>query len=179
MPANPLQNLDPATVGSIIGSMIPAALIGAGWLIRVIVKNRRAAARMVVAALDDSPKTGDNPHQETPVNAAILQYLHNQEARDIADRQERSRQWERVESLTLQLKDQASALQGLLTAVQNSALFANHAHEHHARQIDGIAQNQILLSNWLRDNYPRPSVQGQGFAYPPFQQPPPLSRDGR
>ena len=98
------------------------------------------------------------------MSAAILQYLKNQEARDIAARQETTRQWERIEALTLQTKDTHAALQALIMAVQNSALYQDQAHQWHAKAIEGIATNQVHLSNWLRDNMPRYPVRQSGGA---------------
>ena len=178
MPAN-LQgyaiNPDPVAVWGLLSALGSVAIYGVTQLVKLIVRHRRAAGRLLAASLDPEAKGGDNTPQGDTVTTAILQYLAAQERRDIAERQtrearehaqrdEEARRWERVEALTIALRDQASALQTVLMAVQNSALYQDQAHQYHAKQLEGIQANQVKLSDWLRDNMPRYRYGGQAPA---------------
>ena len=128
-------------------------------------------AKIVSQALAENERGEDNSNGEPTVSAAILQYLQAQERRDIAERQareardariyeEETRRWNRVEALTLELKDQASALQSVIIAIQNAANMQEQAHDFHSRQISELRENQIKLSDWLRENIYRPRQAG-------------------
>lgn len=149
-----------------VGGLAIAAVTGIVHVSKQLYRRRKGVARMakiVSSALEEKSPNEDNDDRGNTVTTAILQYLAAQERRDIAERQarearearlihEENRRWERVEALTLQLKDQAMALQTLLMTVQNAATYNDHAHQHHGHQLEEIKENQVKLSDWLRDD---------------------------
>lgn len=159
--------------GAFVGLVIAGAT-GIWHFVRILYRHRNAVARgakIVSTALEENSSREENEERMGTVSSAILQYLAAQERRDIAERQtretretheaqEENRRWERVEALTLSLKDQAAALQTVMIAVQNASKMQQQSHQFHAQQIGELRDNQVKLSDWLRENwhrYPRAS----------------------
>jgi hypothetical protein len=165
-----IANFDQATIGGILGAMVPTALMGIGWGIRLIIKNRKAVARGVIAGLELNEGKTENIPGESTLTAAILEMLRRMEVDRQADRTERSRQWERIEQLAISSRDNTSlarehtnALQGMISTMQNFALAMDHAHRYQTEQIAGVTANQVHLSEWIRA---RESL----WSHPPFRQ---------
>lgn len=129
---------------------------------KIILKTARAK-RMIAAGLDFKPEERENIEEETALTSAILQFLKHQEAREAADRQERNRQWERIEDVLDINREQIASISRVLVAIEHFAQSMDIVHRHQSDQIGEIKSNVIKLSDWLRDN---------NRAYPPYQQPP-------
>ena len=158
----------------VVWTLAGFALTGIVYVAKGVYRYRKTiskGAKIVSQALAEDRPREDNSYGESDVSAAILQYLQAQERRDIAERQareardariyqEEARRWERVEALTLELKDQGAALQAVIIAIQNASNIQEQAHEFQAQQISELKGNQIKLSDWLRENIYRPRQAG-------------------
>lgn len=170
MAAESLINVDPAAIGGIVGGLIPAAFLGATWLVRIIIKNRKAVARGAIAALDLKAAIAENGGEEAMLTAAILQFLKQQEADRQADRAERTRQWERIEECLALAKEHAQAAWAINQSIHNMATWINGVHEQQNSNIARVEKNQIHLSNFLRERLGGPTA-WPSQARPPTQSP--------
>jgi hypothetical protein len=172
VPANPLLGIDPAAIGGLVGGMIPAAFISAGWLIRIVIKNRKAVTRGIVAGLDIKLADMENSGGDPKLSDAILHFLRGQEADRQADRAERSRQWERIEEAIGLAREHAQSAWAINQTIQNMATWIDRAHQDQTSQIREVGANQVLLSNYLRERL------GGGVIWPAHHPHPPKSGSG-
>lgn len=159
MAANYIIQPDPAAVWGLIWAMISAAVFGIYHVGKFLIKHKRARA-MMAAGLDLRPAESDNRSQEKiTLEAAILQFLRHQQAREEADRHERTRQWERIEQSLRLANEHSQALLGVIQAVNNAAAVNEMSHKHQGEHIAEVKSGLAKLSEWLRDNlrnYPPP-----------------------
>jgi hypothetical protein len=169
-----LLNPDPAAVHGLLGSMILGAIISAYHLVKIILRNRRARRVMAAglgAVLDDGGgESKNNGEENPPLNQTLMEFLRRQEADRQADRQERARQWERIEELVKLAEQHAHAAWAIVTTIQNFAQYMDQTHQHQSKEIAEVKSNQIKLSDWLRENagrqswpyqMPRPPMHGE------------------
>lgn len=153
MGANYVIQADPAAVWGLIWAMISAAIWGIWQAAKFLIKHKRARA-MVAAGLDLGPAESDNRSQEkVTLEAAILQFLRHQQAREEADRHERTRQWERIEQLLRLANEHSTALLAVVTALNNVAHVNEMAHKYQNEHIAEVKGNLAKLSEWIRDNF--------------------------
>lgn len=160
-------NADPSAIWGLVGSMITAAGVGGYHVIRVIVRNRKVRSLIAsgIASLEDS-SDGDKKKSvgDGTLSTALLQFLHQQEADRQADRQERGRQWERIEEMLEAIRDLSAQTRELTVGLQSASQHFNQVHAEHARSISRIEESQVNMATWVYQN-----LSGMRFA----QQPPP------
>jgi hypothetical protein len=155
---------DPWALRVLLGTMTSTAVGGAIWLFRRLWRSREARS-MLAKVLEDPKEAGD----ESALMKTLIQLLRNQDADRQADRQERVRQWERVEDVLNAIRDQAAETRELVTTISNVAGHFQQLHDNQANTLQRIEQSQVGLATWVYQN-----LRG-GQPLPPFFQ----SQQGR
>ncbi len=163
MDVKPEHLLPDSGAWGIIGSLTTIALAGAVWLAKAIFKSKNAR-RMLAAGLnpeDNKESNTETKDNQTVINA-LLAFLKSMETDRQADRQERGRQWERIEQIVTVCRDQAEETRNVIAQVETMGAQFQQALLQLSKEVSEVKDNQIRLSEYLR----------QGSQFPQHRQRP-------
>ncbi len=136
---------DPAVVWTMIGSMGAAAAWGITFVVKFLLKNARARKAIGVSlGLDESG------HPD--LTKVLIQFVHHQEADRQADRQERARQWERIEDVLQAINNQAKEINVLAGGMNSIASHFQQLYQQNAATMHRIENSQVNMAIWVYQN---------------------------
>lgn len=147
--------------------LVSTLLIAAGMSIyhvgvKILSTRKGRKLAKIGLGLDSSTDEMDPVKKDTSnekLTDALLQFVHRMEQDSQADRQDRTRQWERIENAVKEIRDQAEATREVIRTMQDMGNYFQKASEQHFAHIDRVLDNQINLSTWLRENRFNPPSQ--------------------
>lgn len=166
---------DPKVQNVSIGLLIYGAVHGTWWLIRTIGPKRiRRGVNAVLADADEKNNESDDSmitmmsrllkHQENLIQAVSNErstHLDRMGEQAKEARDERTRQWDKIEQLTQISHELASGLSSAVTQFQ-------HMHQELGRTVGRIEASQVNLATWI---YQTMGAAARQPSWPPQQQP--------
>ncbi len=153
---------DPAATWALIGSLTTTAIGGTIFVGRFLFKNARARKAIgVTLGLEESGNTD--------LTKVLIEFVHHQEADRQADRQERTRQWERIEEILGAINSQAKEINSLANGMNSIASHFQQLYAQNAATMSRIENSQVNLAIWIYQNLG--GVRGQ-VPQMPFQSQP-------
>lgn len=142
---------DPTATWALIGAMGSTAVGGILYVGRFFLRSARARKAIGVSL-------GLDEHGNTDLTKVLIEFVRNMEQDRQTDRNQETRQWERIEDIFTAINSQATEIKDLANGMNNIASHFQQLYQQNAATLSRVENSQVNLAIWIYQNMGRPGA---------------------